>query len=104
MEKDLKTLACSICGELHRVAEKCTRVTCARCLLAGEPPVVSKDGIDYYRNEKVLEKMRSSLKIEKKIWVGAQEMRDEGLSFREIARRLETSPATILRHTVSKDV
>jgi len=99
----MKELPCLICGKIHIVDEKCKKVTCAECYLAGEPPTREENGIVYRRPE-AWEKIIGEYKPKIDIWRSAQKMRNEGLSTREIAKRLSTSQRSIIRHTESLKV
>ena len=74
-------MACSVCGEIQRVGEKCIRVTCGNCLLTREPS---------YEPQKI-------------IWKDAQKLRDNGTTIRKIAKHFNLPKTTIARHTVPRD-
>jgi len=94
---------CYLCTEELEVDEKCEEVICDACLLAGQPPVGTKNGIIYYTQE-AFDRILGEYKPEIETWETAQKMRDQGLSLRKIAERLETSKDSIQRHTVSSNV
>lgn len=95
-----------MCGEVQEVGDKCEEVICDCCLIAGVPPLYSKDGIDYYTEEAMSDLLGESKDKErpKEIWKGAQRMRNEGLSLRVIAEKLECSHEAIRKHTVNQKV
>jgi len=96
--KGYKYLPCSICGRLHRVDAKCTKVTCAECYIAGESPTRIEDGVVYWRPEAFKKITILRVPYEKKIWKGAQSLYEKGFSTEEIARRFGVTQRTIVRH------
>lgn len=98
----MKKLTCSICGEIYEVDDDVLEVKCGDCLLAGEPPVSRENGIWYYRQE-VYDRILGEYKPDFEIWENAQKLRNEGVSLREIGRRLAVSHVAIWKHTVNLD-
>jgi len=96
--KGYKYLPCSICGRLHRVDDKCTKVTCAECYLAGERPIRIEDGIVYWRPEAFKRICNLRVPHEKKIWKGAQSLKEKGVSTKEIAKKFGVARKTIIKH------
>lgn len=89
---------CYLCGEEQEVGEECIEVVCDCCLIAGAP-LYSENGIDYYSEEAMSDLLDKGKQDKVKVWEGAQELRDKGLSLRVIAKQCHTTKSTIQRHT-----
>lgn len=98
----MKNMDCVICDEPHVVDDEIKKVTCGDCLMAGEGPTRKEKGIWYYGPE-AFDRLLGEDKPDFKRWENAQNLRNEGVSIREIARRLSCSHTTIRRHTGTPD-